>query len=69
MRPEKERELEKHIQAIAKILYEDSEAEEIKDLRGIEETVREKTLKHIAPKIGFFLSKKRREQKQEEKEK
>ncbi len=54
MTPEKPKELEKHIETIAKILYEETKPKGLASLAQIEETVREQALKHITPKIGFF---------------
>ncbi len=68
MTPEKQRELNQHLQAIAKILYEEAEPQKIESLAGIEETIRQQTLEYITPQIGFFLSKRRRELKQEDSE-
>ena len=65
MTPEKQKELENHIEAIAKILYEETEPKDLTSLAKIEEVVREQTLEHITPQIGFFLSRKRRKPKQE----
>lgn len=62
MTPEKEKELQDHLEAVAEILYEEADKGEINTLAGIEETVRTQTLKHITPELGFFLSKRRREQ-------
>ena len=63
MTPEKQKELEKHIETIAKILYEETKPKGLASLAQIEETVREQALKHITPKIGFFLSQKLQEPK------
>ena len=63
MTPEKQKELEKHIEAIAKILYEETKPKDLASLAQIEETVREQTLEHITPQIGFFLSQKLQGQK------
>ena len=68
MTPEKKKELENHVEAIAKILYEETESKDLTSLAKIEETVREQTLKHITPEIGFFLSNKVQVLKQEESE-
>lgn len=68
MKADKEQELKEHVEAIAKILYEQTEAKELASLAKIEETVRNQTLEHITPRIGFFLSKKLQEQKLEEPE-
>jgi hypothetical protein len=54
MIPEKQEELNQHLQAIAKILYEETEPTKIDSLAGIEETIRQQTLEYITPQIGFF---------------
>lgn len=66
MIPEKEALLTEHLEAIANLLYEETEPEEIESLAKIENTIRKQTLKYITPQIGFFLSNKLREQQQEE---
>ncbi|WP_396772345.1 hypothetical protein [Microcystis aeruginosa] len=48
MTPEQQQELNQHIQAIAKILHQEAEAEKIQTLEGIETTIREQTLKYMA---------------------
>ena len=40
MTPEKQQALQEHIQAIAKILYEETSPEQLKNLEILEETVR-----------------------------
>lgn len=57
MTPEKQQELQSHLQAIAELLYEEADKDEITTLAGIEETVRTQTLKHITPELGFFSQK------------
>lgn len=47
MTPEQQQELNQHIQAIAKILHQEAEAEKIQTLEGIETTIREQTLNKI----------------------
>ena len=69
MTPQTQQKLNSHIDAIAKILYEETSSEDIETLEGIEETVRKKTLEYLTPQIGFFLSKKLPEQLQVESEK
>lgn len=64
MTSEEEQNLQAHIEAIAAILYQDTEKENLKTLEGIEQAVRQQMLKHISPKIGVFLSKKQQEQQQ-----
>ena len=49
--------LQEHIQAIAQILYEETPAEELKTLSGIEQAVRRQMQQHVLPQIGIFLSK------------
>ncbi len=56
MTPEKAQELKTYLQAIAAILYEETPPEELNTLEAIEQTVRQKVLKHVSPEIGVFLS-------------
>lgn len=64
MTPEQEQELQEHIQAIAKILYEDTTPEKLTSLAGIEEAVRSQMHKHVMPKVGVFLSKRLQKKEQ-----
>ena len=57
MNPEKTEALKAHLQAIAAILYQETTAENLNTLEEIEQTVRQKVLKHVSPEIGIFLSK------------
>jgi hypothetical protein len=57
MTPEQEQDLKIHLQAIAKILYDESDLEAMKTLEGIELTVRQQMQKHVGPELGSFLSK------------
>ncbi len=57
MTPEKAEELKTYVQAIATILYEETPQETLNTLEEIEQTVRQKVLKHVSPEIGIFLSK------------
>ena len=68
MAPEKEKELAQHLEAIAALLYEETEAEQVESLAKIEATVRAKTLEYITPQLGIFLSEKLQEQHLEEHE-
>lgn len=61
MTPEKQQALQKHIEAIAKILYEETSPEQVKNLEILEVTVRQQMLDHVSPQIGVFLSKKQQE--------
>ncbi len=56
MTPEQQQALEEHIQAIAKILYEDTLPEQLTSLAGIEQAVRSQMQKHVMPEVGVFLS-------------
>jgi DNA topoisomerase VI subunit B len=64
---ETEKELEYHTRRMAEILHGETDKESIKDLEGIEKTVRALVQEHVTPKLGIFLSKKRVEQKLDEK--
>jgi hypothetical protein len=64
MTPEQKQALQEHIQAIAKILYEDTSPERLTNLAGIEEAVRSQMQKHVMPEVGVFLSKQLRTQEQ-----
>lgn len=56
MTPEQEKALQEHIQAIAKILYDDTSPEGLKTLGGIEQAVRSLLQRHVMPQVGVFLS-------------
>ncbi len=56
MTPEKAKKLKTYVQAIAAILYEETPQEKLNTLEEIEQTVRQKVIKHISPEIGIFLS-------------
>jgi hypothetical protein len=66
MTPEKEKVLKEHIQAIAKILYEETSPEQLRNLESIEATVRHQVTEYVSPQIGIFLSNKQPEQAPEE---
>lgn len=51
---------------LSELLYEETAAEDIATLEGIESRVRQHLLETVGPKLGSFLSKKRREQLREE---
>ena len=61
---EQEQALKAHLKAIAQILYDDSDPEEMKTLEGIELTVRQQIQAHVSPELGSFLSKQLQEHKQ-----
>jgi hypothetical protein len=55
MTPENAIALEAHVQAIAAILYEETPPEKLNTLEEIEQTVRQKVLKHLfVQKLVFF---------------
>jgi len=54
MTPEQQQALQEHIQAIAKILYEDTSAEQLTTLAGIEQAVRNQMQKHVMPEVGVL---------------
>ena len=56
MNPEQQQALDQHIQAIAKILYEDTPPEQLTSLAGIEKAVQSQMQKHVMPDVGVFLS-------------
>ena len=56
MTPEQQHALQEHIQAIAKILYEDTPPEQLRSLAGIESALRSQMQKHVMPQVGVFLS-------------
>jgi len=68
MNSEQQKVLTQHLRAIAKILYEETSPEQLKDLAAIEATVRQQVTEYVSPELGVFLSKKRQELGQEESE-
>lgn len=56
MTPDKEAALKAHLEAIAQILYDESDAEAMKTLEGIELSVRQQIQAHVSPELGHFLS-------------
>lgn len=52
----KKSQIQAHAHAIAALLYEETDPEQVKTLAGIEEAVREHVLEHVGPEIGNFLS-------------
>lgn len=61
-----QKKLQEHLQAIASILYQEAETEELESLGGIEKTIRAQTLEYITPELGVFFSKKQQERHREE---
>lgn len=56
MTPEQKAQLQLHLDAIAKILYEDSDPASMQTLEAIELRVREQIQAHVSPEPGRFLS-------------
>lgn len=56
MTPEQKARLQPHLDAIAEILYEDSDLASMQTLEAIELTVREPIQAHVSPELGRFLS-------------
>ena len=59
MTPDTYQQLDSHVQAIAQILYDDAQANELPmdSLEDIEHTVRTQLQSHVSPSLGNFLSK------------
>ncbi len=64
MTPEQDQALQEHVQAIARIVYQNTPLEQLKTLGGIEQAVREQMQKHVMPEVGVFLSQRLQEQQQ-----
>jgi len=64
MTPEKASAIKAHAEAIATLLYEEADPEQLTTLAGIEKTVRDQVLEYVTPHIGVFLSARRQEQSQ-----
>lgn len=52
---EKKAQIQAHARALAALLYEETDPEQVKTLAGIEATVRGHLLEHVSPEIGEFL--------------
>lgn len=61
---EKQAKLDKHIEAVARILYEHTEPEKLRSFESIESEVRSQILAKVSPRIGEFFF--QREDKPEE---
>lgn len=62
MTPSQQQELQAHIKAISKILYDETPPEELTSLARIEQAVRSQMQKHVMPEVGVFLSKRKQAQ-------
>jgi hypothetical protein len=56
MTPEDEKALNEHVQAIAKILYQDADKNQMTNLAEIEAMVRSQVQQYVTPELGVFLS-------------
>jgi hypothetical protein len=57
MTPDQKQALKQHLQAIAQILYDESDPATMKTLEGIEMTLKQQIQTHVSPELGSFLSK------------
>jgi hypothetical protein len=55
MDADKKAQIQAHAQAIAALLYEETDPEQVKTLVGIEVAVRQQVLEHVSPEMGNFL--------------
>ena len=55
MDAEKKAQIQAHARALAALLYEETDPEQVKTLAGIEVAVRGHLLEHVSPEIGDFL--------------
>ena len=56
MTPEEQERIQACTQEIGEILYRNTPKGELKNLEGIERTVRQQMLEHVSPKVALFLS-------------
>lgn len=56
MDADKQAQIQAHVQALAALLYDETDPEHLKTLEGIEATVRSHILEQVSPEIGNFLS-------------
>lgn len=68
MDADKKAQIQAHARAIAALLYEETDPNQVKTLAGIEEAVRGHLLEHVSPEIGDFLSKQVAAQRPDENE-
>jgi hypothetical protein len=64
MTPEEQQAIKTHADAIAAILYRNTDQEKLQSLEGIEQAVRQHMLEHVSPQVGIFLSEQRAKQQQ-----
>ena len=66
MEADKLKQIKAHANAIAKLLYTETDSEQVKTLEGIEEAVRKHLIDYVNPEVAKFLSRAVAEQKREE---
>ena len=54
MEADKQAQIQAHARAIAALLYEETDPDQVKTLAGIEEAVRGDLLEHVSPEMGIF---------------
>jgi hypothetical protein len=59
MTPEEKEAIKAHADAIAAILYKNTDVEALQSLEDIEHVVRQHMLESVAPQVGIFLSEQR----------
>jgi len=64
MTPEEQQAIKTHADAIAAILYRNTDESKLQNLEGIEQAVRQHMLESVSPQVGIFLSKQRAKQQQ-----
>lgn len=62
MTPEEQQAIKIHADAIAAILYRNTDEAKLQSLEGIEQAVRHHMLESVSPQVGIFLSKQRARQ-------
>lgn len=64
MTPEEQQAIKTHADAIAAILYRNTDEAKLQSLEGIEQSVRQHILEHVSPQVGIFLSKQKAKQQE-----
>lgn len=63
MNQDKQERLKACLQELAALLYSEADKGDLRELEGIEKTVRSQILELVSPEIALFLSNKQHEQK------
>ncbi len=64
MTPEEKQTIKVHLDAVAAILYQNTDVEKLQSLEDIEQAVRHHMLESVSPQIGIFLSNQRQKRQQ-----